>query len=64
MRSRDSISKFKKQIGFINGVKMTGNSRYWKGLEKNWVLDTIIKSYSMKFKSRDRTYIITKLRKS
>ena len=62
MRSKESITQFRKKIGFIDGVKMTGNSRYWKGVEKNKVLDKILKSYSMKFKSRDPDYIISELK--
>ena len=62
MRSKESIKKFKNQIGFVDGVKMTGNSRYWEGLPKNEVLDKIIKSYDTKFDSRYTSYVINKLK--
>ena len=48
MRSRSSIKKFKDQISFIPGVKMTGNSKYWQHLTKNQVLRIILDSYSKK----------------
>lgn len=62
MRSKEAITKFKKEIGFVDGVEMTGNSKYWEGLTKNEVLDKIIKSYDTKFDSRDTFYIINKLK--
>lgn len=45
MRSKSSITLFKKKIGFYPGVKMTGNSKYWKGYTKNKVLGIILQSY-------------------
>ncbi len=62
MRSRESITKFKKDIGFVDGVEMTGNSKYWEGLTKNEVLNKIIKSYDIKFHSRDTSYVINKIK--
>lgn len=62
MRSREAIIKFKKEIGFVNGVEMTGNSRYWEGLTKNKVLNKIIKSYDTKFDSRNTSYVINKIK--
>lgn len=43
-RERD-IRLFAEKIGFVPGVSVTGNSRFWKGHEKNAVLDLAIKSY-------------------
>ncbi len=63
MRSRKSITKFKKEIGFVDGVKMTGNSDYWEGVQKNEILTKILKSYEVKFESREPSYIINQLRK-
>ncbi len=63
MRSKDSILKFKNKIGFVNNVKMTGNSKYWEGITKNEVLNKIIKSYNVKFETRDSSYVISKLNK-
>ncbi|MFH1591786.1 MAG: LAGLIDADG family homing endonuclease [Candidatus Woesearchaeota archaeon] len=45
MRSKSSITLFKKKVGFYPGVKMTGNSKYWKGVTKNRVLGIILQSY-------------------
>ncbi|NHI91665.1 MAG: hypothetical protein EAX96_04115 [Candidatus Lokiarchaeota archaeon] len=64
MRSRESILNFKKKIGFIKGVKMTGNSKYWEGFSKDYILDLIIKSYSIKFESKDPNNIIRQLKNS
>ena len=61
MRSQEAITQFNKKIGFIRGVKMTGNSKYWEGIEKNEILRKIIESYSMKFDSRDPKIILSKL---
>lgn len=46
MRSKSSITMFNEKIGFYPGVKMTGNSKYWKGLTKNKVLKFILESYN------------------
>ena len=53
MRRREAIIQFKEKIGFVKGVKMTGNSKYWEGHKKNEILRKIIESYSLKFDSRD-----------
>lgn len=43
-RERD-IRLFAKKIGFVDGVKVTLNSKYWSGRTKNDVLQTLINSY-------------------
>lgn len=63
MRSKEAIEKFQKEIGFVDGVKMTGNSDYWEGTTKNEVLRKILKSYDVKFKSRYPSYVINQLKK-
>jgi hypothetical protein len=45
MRSKESISLFSQKIGFIEGVKMTKNSKYWQGIDKNEVLERILDSF-------------------
>jgi len=39
------ISKFRSFVGFIEGAKVTGKSKIWKGFEKNELLDILLKSY-------------------
>lgn len=39
------IRLFAKHIGFIPGVRATGNSKFWNGEEKNAILDLLISSY-------------------
>lgn len=62
MRSQDAIRKFKEKIGFVDGVLMTGNSRYWRTYQKNEVLDIILKSYGIRFGSRNPVEIISQLK--
>jgi len=63
MRSKEAIEKFEKEISFVDNVKMTGNSKYWEGITKNEILRKILKSYEVKFKSRDPNYVIDQLKK-
>jgi len=63
MRSKEAIEKFEKEIGFVDNVKMTGNSKYWEGIPKNEILRKILKSYEVKFESRDPNYVINQLKK-
>ena len=62
MTSEDSIRSFEKKIRFLDGATMTGNSKYWYGLPKNDVLDKILKSYKISFKSRKKKHIIFQLK--
>lgn len=43
-RERD-IRLFASRIGFVDGVKVTLNSKFWSGRAKNEVLKTLINSY-------------------
>ena len=62
MRSRDAIMEFKEKVGFVEGVVMTGNSRYWKSYQKNKVLEIILKSYDLKFRTRNPSEIVSLLK--
>lgn len=42
------IVKFKEKIGFVNGVKVTKNSKNWEGFEKNQILNLVIKSFKLR----------------
>jgi len=41
----EKLKRFKKYIGFIEGVKVTGKSKKWEGKEKNELLLICINSY-------------------
>ena len=45
---KSDLIKFHREIGFVKGVKITKNSRYWNGLEKNYVLKLVINSFGVK----------------
>lgn len=45
IQGQESLEKFAKEVGFLEGVKITQNSAYWQGFEKQKVLDLAIKSY-------------------
>jgi len=42
---REDIQKFKEEIGFIKDAKVSNNSKYLSGYEKNKILDMVIDSY-------------------
>jgi hypothetical protein len=52
-RKRD-ILKFAEEIKFVPGVKVTKNSKFWRGLEKNDVLNLVIKSFEINAKDLKR----------
>ncbi len=45
IQGRENLEKFAKEVGFLEGVKVTQNSAYWQGSEKQTVLNLAIKSY-------------------
>lgn len=45
IETEKNIRKFQEIVGFVPGVLVTRNSRYWEGVEKNEVLRLMIKSY-------------------
>ena len=47
---KQDIIKFRKEIGFIRGVKVTKDSKNWEGFEKNLILDLAIKTFELKKK--------------
>lgn len=56
LEKKSDIVKFEKEIGFIPGVKISRDSKFWYGFEKNKVLDTAVKSLdidSKQFKNKE-----------
>lgn len=45
VQGKQNLEKFAQLVGFLKGVKITQNSAYWQGVEKQTVLDLAIKSY-------------------
>lgn len=45
IQGRVNIEKFAREIGFLKGVKITQNSAYWQGIEKQKILELAITSY-------------------
>ena len=45
IQGRLRLEKFRKKVGFLDGVKITQHSAYWQGWEKNKVLDLALSSY-------------------
>lgn len=54
IEKKEDILKFAKEIRFIPGVKIGGDSKFWKGFEKNQILDLAIKSLSLKKKNLEK----------
>jgi hypothetical protein len=54
----NEMIKFQKEIRFVNGVKISGKSKNWKGFEKNQILDLAIKTF--KLKKKDLQHFKTK----
>ena len=48
LAKKKDIIKFAREIRFVDGVKVTGDSRNWEGFRKNEVLDFAVKSYDIK----------------
>jgi len=48
LTKKKDIVKFAREIRFLDGVKVTKDSRNWEGFEKNSVLDFAVESYSIK----------------
>lgn len=45
LTQRDDIEKFQREIGFIEGLKISNDSKFLCGLEKNTVLKMVVNSY-------------------
>lgn len=46
IESRNEIMKFYCSVGFLPGVEVTNDSKYWRGMEKQKLLELLITSYS------------------
>ncbi|WP_220375829.1 hypothetical protein [Pyrobaculum aerophilum] len=42
---KEDITKYAREIRFLENVKVTGNSKRFRGLDKNHLLDLVVKSY-------------------
>lgn len=51
---KEDIKKFQKEIGFVQGVKITRDSRHWEGFEKNSILNLAIKTFGIKNKQLNK----------
>jgi len=47
IRDCENIRKFQKLVSFIEGAKITKNSKFWQGIEKNEVLKLAVKTFGM-----------------
>ena len=45
IQGKESLQKFAQLVGFMDGVKITQNSAYWQGFEKQKVLELAVASY-------------------
>jgi hypothetical protein len=45
IRRRENFEKFRRDIGFLPGIKVTRHSKFWVGAEKNRVLKMMVDSY-------------------
>jgi len=55
---KQDIIKFAKEIRFVDGVKITRDSKNWCGFGKNQILDLVIRS--MKLRKKDLQKFRTK----
>ena len=46
IQPKDSIRKFKKEIGFMKGIEVSPRG-FWGGFEKSKVLEIIVKSFEL-----------------
>jgi hypothetical protein len=46
IQGKNELNKFKDKVGFISGVKITQNSKFWQGVEKEKVLNFALDSYN------------------
>lgn len=46
LTQKNDIIQFQKDIGFIKGAKISGDSKYLHGYEKNQILETMTESYN------------------
>jgi intein/homing endonuclease len=48
LERKKEILKFAKRIRFVSGVKIGGDSKIWKGFEKNQILDMAVKTFDLR----------------
>lgn len=59
LEKKSDIQKFANEIRFVPGIKVGGDSKNWKGFEKNQILDLAIKTFDLgkkdlqQFKTKD-----------
>ena len=46
IQGRNELNKFSKKVGFLKRVKITQNSKFWQGAEKEKVLNLALNSYN------------------
>jgi hypothetical protein len=61
IRKETSIRRFSTLVGFLKGVKVSKNSKYWK-IEKSEILRKIIRSYHKKFSGTNKEEIIKEIK--
>ena len=54
MEKKADILKFAKSVRFVPGVKIGGDSKVWKGFEKNQILDLAVKTLYLRKQDLDR----------
>lgn len=54
LRKPENVKKFSKEIGFVEGVKISGEG-LWKGITKSTLLEFIANSYDLKPKKLGKT---------
>jgi hypothetical protein len=45
LQTREMMQRFQKEIGFIKGVRVGNDSKFWRGKTKNFVLNELLRSY-------------------
>ena len=45
IETKENILKFYQEVGFLAGVSVTGNSKFWRGYDKQQVLKLLVSSY-------------------
>ena len=54
LNKKSDLIKFAKEIRFVDGVKVTKNSKNWRGFEKNQILDLAIKTFELRKKDLEK----------
>lgn len=51
---KNDIFRFQKEIGFVDGVKISRKSKNWIGFEKNKILELIVKTFQLRKKDLEK----------